>query len=87
MTSQICCNFFLEMAAAGFHFKGSKAEPDLACCFVCFKELDGWEEDDDPWIEHSRRGDCDFIKLNKKEDEMTVLELHDLVMKRQLNFM
>lgn len=39
----------LQMAAAGFHFTGSKNEPDLAQCFVCLKELDGWEEDDDPW--------------------------------------
>ena len=37
------------MAAAGFYFKGSKKEPDLAECFVCQKELDGWEENDDPW--------------------------------------
>jgi hypothetical protein len=42
--------FFLQMAAAGFYFAGSKSEPDLACCFVCLKELDGWEEEDDPWL-------------------------------------
>ena len=36
------------MAAAGFHFTGNRKEKDLAQCFVCFKELDGWEEDDVP---------------------------------------
>ncbi|XP_018018393.1 baculoviral IAP repeat-containing protein 5 isoform X2 [Hyalella azteca] len=76
-----------KMAAAGFYFAGSKSEPDLACCFVCLKELDGWEEEDDPWEEHSRRGECDFIKLNKTEEEMTVMELFDLLVKRRLNQM
>lgn len=37
------------MAEAGFYFIGSKSEPDLARCYVCFKELDGWEDNDNPW--------------------------------------
>ncbi|KAK8404654.1 hypothetical protein O3P69_007716 [Scylla paramamosain] len=39
------------MAAAGFYFIGSKSNPDLVRCFLCFKELDGWEEEDDPWLD------------------------------------
>ena len=43
------------MAAAGFYFCGTDAEPDLVRCYYCRRELDGWEEEDDPWQEHSRR--------------------------------
>ena len=38
------------MAEAGFYFTGGKREPDLAQCYFCHKELDGWEDDDDPWL-------------------------------------
>lgn len=37
------------MAAAGFYCVGSKEEPDLVECFICSKQLDGWDPDDDPW--------------------------------------
>ncbi|XP_066237505.1 baculoviral IAP repeat-containing protein 5 isoform X2 [Saccopteryx leptura] len=36
------------MAAAGFIHCPTENEPDLAQCFFCFKELEGWEPDDDP---------------------------------------
>lgn len=38
-----------KMAAAGFYFIGNEKELDLVECFICSKQLDGWEEDDDPW--------------------------------------
>ena len=38
----------LQMAAAGFIHCPTENEPDLAQCFFCFKELEGWEPDDDP---------------------------------------
>ncbi|EPY86773.1 hypothetical protein CB1_000299010 [Camelus ferus] len=37
-----------QMAAAGFIHCPTENEPDLAQCFFCFKELEGWEPDDDP---------------------------------------
>ena len=37
------------MAAAGFYVIGDSNEPDLVECFICSKQLDGWEPDDDPW--------------------------------------
>lgn len=37
------------MAAAGFLAVGGKEEPDLVECFICSKQLDGWDPDDDPW--------------------------------------
>jgi len=71
-----------KVAAAGFHFVGNRREKDLVQCVVCFKQLDGWEEDDDPWEEHSRRVQCPFIALNKREEDITLMELADLVIQR-----
>jgi len=36
------------MAAAGFYVVGDD-EPDLVECFICGKQLNGWEPHDDPW--------------------------------------
>ena len=38
-----------QMAQAGFYHCPTDNEPDVAICFVCQKELDGWEPEDDPW--------------------------------------
>ncbi|RXG67139.1 Baculoviral IAP repeat-containing protein 5.2 [Armadillidium vulgare] len=74
-----------KMAAAGFYFIGTKHEPDLVRCFVCFKELDGWEENDDPWEEHkSHSKNCPFILLNKKEEELTYGDMRELELQRQI---
>ena len=37
------------MAEAGFFSCATEACPDLVKCFVCFKELEGWDATDDPW--------------------------------------
>ncbi|XP_027237460.1 baculoviral IAP repeat-containing protein 5 [Penaeus vannamei] len=75
-----------KMAAAGFYYIGNKKEPDLVRCFVCLKELDGWEVEDDPWEEHKNHASyCQFIHLNKAECEITFEEMHDLEMYRQIN--
>ncbi|NXQ24620.1 BIRC5 protein, partial [Alaudala cheleensis] len=36
------------MAAAGFVHCPSENSPDVAQCFFCLKELEGWEPEDDP---------------------------------------
>lgn len=38
-----------KMAEAGFFKIESNTEPDLVQCFICQKQLDGWEPKDDPW--------------------------------------
>lgn len=39
------------MARAGFVHTPSDNSPDIAMCFFCLKELEGWEPDDDPqWV-------------------------------------
>jgi hypothetical protein len=45
------------LASAGWYYTPTKAEPDLVTCFLCKKELSGWEEDDDPYREHVGRRD------------------------------
>lgn len=37
------------MADAGFYCIGNNDEPDLVECFICGKQLNGWEREDDPW--------------------------------------
>lgn len=45
----VSCFLHLQMAKAGFVHCPSENEPDVACCFFCLLELEGWEPDDDPW--------------------------------------
>ena len=56
-----------------------------ARCFVCFKELDGWEPDDDPMKEHkSHSAKCAFLKL-KNPNNLTVKQFLELEKTRQIN--
>lgn len=40
------------MAAAGFYYKPTLKSPDNVACFLCQKNLDGWNPEDDPSAEH-----------------------------------
>ncbi|XP_076680391.1 baculoviral IAP repeat containing deterin isoform X2 [Andrena cerasifolii] len=75
------------MAAAGFLAIGGKEEPDLVECFICSKQLDGWDPDDDPWKEHTKhQPQCPFVRLNKlDETSWTVHDLFDLLKKYKVN--
>ena len=55
-----CCHCFVihhhsQLAETGFYFCGSAESPDAARCFMCAKELDGWEKNDDPACVHHAR--------------------------------
>ncbi|XP_015588680.1 baculoviral IAP repeat-containing protein 5 [Cephus cinctus] len=69
------------MAAAGFVAIGGNDEPDLVECFVCKKQMDGWDPDDDPWDEHVKHTtSCPYIKLNKQDEKQwTVREFFNLI--------
>lgn len=41
-------DLLLQMAKAGFIHTPSDNSPDIAMCFFCLKELEGWEPEDDP---------------------------------------
>ncbi|KOB69310.1 Apoptosis inhibitor survivin [Operophtera brumata] len=47
------CNSW-NMAEAGFYSMATGSDDaDAAKCFLCGKEMDGWEASDDPWAEHA----------------------------------
>ncbi|XP_034027482.1 baculoviral IAP repeat-containing protein 5b isoform X1 [Thalassophryne amazonica] len=71
------------MAKAGFVHCPSENEPDVACCFFCLIELEGWEPDDDPWSEHIKRSpNCGFLTMNKDFTELTVAEFYTMEKER-----
>uniref|UniRef100_A0A8C2BXS1 Baculoviral IAP repeat containing 5a n=1 Tax=Cyprinus carpio TaxID=7962 RepID=A0A8C2BXS1_CYPCA len=72
------------MAKAGFIHTPSDNSPDIAQCFFCLKELEGWEPEDDPEKEHKTHSPtCDFILLKKTVDSLTVEEFLKLQKERQ----
>ncbi|KAI1081777.1 hypothetical protein F5B20DRAFT_57331 [Whalleya microplaca] len=44
----------LQFARAGFYFDPSPQQPDNTVCFLCLRQVGGWEEDDNPFEEHLR---------------------------------
>lgn len=73
--------FFLsfQMAEAGFYWCGTPQENDAAACFLCGKQLDGWEPTDNPWSEHKKHSpQCAFVKLGRAEDDLTVCTAFEL---------
>jgi len=75
------------MSAAGFYCCGGENEPDLVRCYFCRKELDGWEPEDDPWKEHvsHAKGKCAFVRLGKKQEELTVSDVLGLLEGEKFN--
>ncbi|XP_063309515.1 baculoviral IAP repeat-containing protein 5 [Pelobates fuscus] len=64
-----------KMAEAGFIHCPTANSPDVAQCFFCLKELEGWEPEDDPLEEHRKHSSsCLFISLKKKAEELTLGE-------------
>lgn len=57
------------MAKAGFY--STSNVNDAVRCFCCFKDLEDWDEDDDPWHEHKKRNKCLFAKLETEEKNLT----------------
>ncbi|KAI0011326.1 hypothetical protein F4779DRAFT_574375 [Xylariaceae sp. FL0662B] len=44
----------VQFARAGFYFDPSPERPDNTVCFLCLKQVGGWEADDNPFEEHLR---------------------------------
>lgn len=58
-----------DLAKAGFYYKASSGKDNVQC-FMCERQLDGWEEDDDPLQEHLKHGsDCAWALLMSIEQE------------------
>nr|CAB3225653.1 baculoviral IAP repeat-containing protein 5-like [Phallusia mammillata] len=63
------------LANAGFYRPHAESEPDLARCFMCFKDLEGWEPEDIPEQEHSKRcPNCPFILQRVKDVQNMQIE-------------
>ncbi|XP_026324409.1 baculoviral IAP repeat-containing protein 5 [Hyposmocoma kahamanoa] len=75
------------MAEAGFYSVATGDEDaDAAKCFLCGKELDGWEANDDPWAEHkSHASQCAFVQLGKKENDLLLSEFLSVVQQYMIN--
>ncbi|XP_076843389.1 baculoviral IAP repeat-containing protein 5.1-like isoform X2 [Brachyhypopomus gauderio] len=72
------------MAKAGFIHVPTDNSPDVAQCFFCYKELEGWEPQDDPVKEHKLHSStCHFIQLKKNVEDLTVEEFLRLQKERQ----
>nr|XP_033791459.1 baculoviral IAP repeat-containing protein 5.1-like isoform X1 [Geotrypetes seraphini] len=75
------------MAQAGFIHCPTENGPDVAQCFFCLRELEGWEPDDDPWMEHcNRSSNCAFITLRTNFDDLTMEEFIRLELERMKCF-
>lgn len=58
-----------DLARAGFFYKPSSGKDNVEC-FLCARQLDGWEKDDDPLEEHLKHGsDCAWALLMSIEQE------------------
>ncbi|NWY51285.1 BIRC5 protein, partial [Chionis minor] len=77
-----------QMAAAGFLHCPSENGPDVAQCFFCLKELEGWEPDDDPLKEHKKHSaGCGLLSLQKVPTNLTLQEFLKLDRERMKNAM
>jgi Inhibitor of Apoptosis domain len=47
-----------DLALAGFYYFPYEGADDNVCCYICGKNMGGWEEDDDPLKEHLRGNDA-----------------------------
>ncbi|XP_058444904.1 baculoviral IAP repeat-containing protein 5-like [Malaya genurostris] len=78
-SSSSSCNV-QKMAEAGFCWHGDDSEIDTAICFVCGKVLDGWEETDEPWVEHKKHApQCLFVKYGRPEAQLMCEEMINLL--------
>lgn len=73
------------MARAGFYHCPTATEQDLTRCYVCFREMEGWEVDDDPIKEHARSTGCAFLQLKTDKNDFTVLDVLNLELARSKN--
>lgn len=61
------------LAKAGFFYTGRKSTDDSVRCFVCFKELFGWSEDDDPFDEHRKHSEnCEFVRIGQDQSNISL---------------
>ncbi|XP_014245253.1 baculoviral IAP repeat-containing protein 5.2-B [Cimex lectularius] len=77
----------VNMAVAGFYYMG---KDDCVKCYYCEKELEGWENDDDPYDEHrTHQPKCPYILMYSSPPkkillhEMFELEVQSMLFKME----
>ncbi|KAM3844184.1 baculoviral IAP repeat-containing protein 5 isoform 1-T2 [Vipera latastei] len=81
-----CSCTAVRMAEAGFIHCPIENASDVAQCFICLKELEGWEPDDDPMEEHRKHSPkCAFLALQKDVCDLTVQEFIKLRKEMMIN--
>lgn len=66
-----------QLAAAGFYHYPTQESPDNVVCFHCTRSMCGWEEEDDPFVEHLKLSpQCGWaiVASIEAKDSETVLE-------------
>lgn len=59
-----------KLARAGFFYRPNEANPDNVTCFLCHKNIAGWEKGDDPLAEHLKHSeDCGWAIVAKIEKQ------------------
>ncbi|TLS30981.1 hypothetical protein PpBr36_03284 [Pyricularia pennisetigena] len=67
-----------ELAKAGFYFDPHPSNPDNVTCFLCHKQMDGWEAEDNPIEEHLKHSpSCGWAVTAAVEAEYDGLEQAD----------
>lgn len=58
-----------QLAEAGFYFNPTEGHPDNVTCYLCDKDLDGWEYEDNPAIEHLKHcPDCGWARITATQE-------------------
>jgi len=63
------------LSEAGFVFKPYDDGPDAVICIFCKKEMEGWEEDDEPKNKQNHRPKCPFMSLRKPIENLKLQEI------------
>lgn len=67
-----------ELAKAGFYFDPHPTNPDNVTCFLCHKQMDGWEPEDNPVEEHLKHSpSCGWAVTAAVEAEYDDMEQVD----------
>ncbi|CAH8540820.1 unnamed protein product [Schistosoma turkestanicum] len=75
-----------KLAMSGF-YRPNPNYPTVTQCFVCMKELEGWEPDDDPDKEHKiHSSKCPFLK-SKQYEQLTYEEGLKMDVERYCNYL
>lgn len=75
------------MAKAGLYYTpGGVKGSDCVRCFCCYKELENWDDDDEPWTEHLKHEpSCLFARMKTEEENLTLSQLTQILTDKEIN--